>query len=160
MSGISRQLEDTSGIVAPPPLLYVGAFLSGMAIHTFLPLSLLSAVSLRLITGITLSVGSGLFVFWALLTMRRFKTTISPYRPSTAIVMTGPYRLSRNPIYIAMTGLYAGVAFLLNSVCPLLILPLLLFVMHHGVILREERYLSLKFSETYDSYKSKVRRWL
>lgn len=103
---------------------------------------------------------SAAFARWAFVTLRRAGTSASPYRPSAALTTTGPFRFSRNPIYLAMTGLYLGVSLLVNSVWPLLLLAPLLLVMHRGVILREERYLSAKFGEVYAAYKSGVRRWL
>lgn len=72
----------------------------------------------------------------------------------------GPFRLSRNPIYLAMTAMYLGIAFLGNSWWPLLLLPPLLVVMHWGVVLREERHLAKQFGEGYGRYKSTTRRWL
>ncbi|MBI3358764.1 MAG: isoprenylcysteine carboxylmethyltransferase family protein [Nitrospirae bacterium] len=110
--------------------------------------------------GAVLLIVSGTFVRWAFVTMRHVGTSASPYRPSTFLTVTGPFHLSRNPIYVAMTGLYIGAAFLVNSVWPLLLLAPLLFLMHYGVIVREERYLFAKFGEAYAAYKSEVRRWL
>ena len=92
--------------------------------------------------------------------MRRAQTPVDPYSPSTAIVVEGPYRYTRNPLYLALTLFYLALASIVNSVWPLLLLPLVLLVIQRGVIAREERYLEQKFGEQYLRYKSRVRRWL
>lgn len=91
--------------------------------------------------------------------MRRVGTPASPKEQSQVLVTGGPFRFSRNPIYLAMTGLYLGLMLLVNALWPLLLLVPLLALMEWGVIRREEHYLAGKFGETYTSYKSKVRRW-
>ena len=107
----------------------------------------------------TIAAGIALMVFAGVQFWRKH-TSVIPYIPTTAIIQSGPFRISRNPIYVADTLCYVGVAFLLNTAWPLLWLPLVLLVMHRGVILREERYLERKFGEEYSGYKLRVRRWL
>ena len=107
----------------------------------------------------TLAVGIVLMVL-AGVQFRRKHTSVIPYIPTTAIIQSGPFRISRNPIYLADTLCYVGVAILLNTAWPLFLLPLVLLVVHRGVILREERYLERKFGDEYNSYKLRVRRWL
>lgn len=148
------------GIIAPPPVLYVGALLLGFAMHAVSPIGLFPATHAHEILGGLLFVLSGAFARWAFLTMRRLGTTANPRKPSERLATGGPFRFSRNPIYVAMTGLYLGLVFLGNSVWPLMLLAPLLLLMHWGVIRREEHYLSEKFGEAYTGYKSKVRRWL
>ena len=118
------------------------------------------AIHAHVIFGGFLFALSAAFARWAFLTMRLFGTTASPKKPSDALATSGPSQFSRNPIYVAMTGLYIGAVFLVNSAWPLLLLPPLLFLIHYGVIVREERYLFAKFGEAYAAYKSEVRRWL
>jgi len=151
---------DSSEIIAPPPALYLGAFLLGFLVHVTSPLSLLSLDTTRWAIGTLLLIISGAFARWAFVTMHNAGTSANPYKPSTSLIITGPFHLSRNPIYVAMTGLYIGMAFWVNSSWPLLLLAPLLLLMHYGVILREERYLSKKFGEIYAVYKAEVRRWL
>lgn len=83
-----------------------------------------------------------------------------PFAPTTAIIDTGPFALTRNPLYLSMTLLYTGLTLIINTIWPLLLLPFVLVVVQRGVIEREERYLERKFGEEYLSYKSRVRRWL
>ncbi len=151
---------DSSGIIAPPPVLYLGTLLLGSVAHVAAPLSLHSSTPTHWVAGALLMVISAALARWAFVTLRRVGTSASPYRPSAVLTTTGPFRFSRNPIYLAMTGLYLGISLLANSVWPLLLLAPLLVVMRQGVILREERYLSATFGEAYAAYKSGVRRWL
>lgn len=92
--------------------------------------------------------------------MRRAHTNIDPRQPTTTIVVEGPYRFTRNPIYLSLTLLYSGLTVLFNALSGLLLLPIALIILRRGVIEREERYLERKFGEQYLSYKQRVRRWL
>lgn len=147
-------------ILAPPPVMYIGALLLGFAIQAVLPIEIFPANHAHVIAGGCIFVLSAAFARWAFLTMRRSGTSANPKKPSDVLATAGPFQLSRNPIYVAMTGLYVGLGFMINSAWPLLLLGPLLLFMHWGVIRREEYYLSEKFGEAYAVYKSKVRRWL
>ncbi len=147
-----------AGIIAPPPIIYALAFLIGIGLHWRVPLSLFSPID-TVVGGPVLGAGVLLMV-WAFSAMRRARTPVSPYRPSSAVVVDGPYRWSRNPIYLGLTLIYTGVALLAGSAWPLVLLPLVLVVMTRGVIHREERYLARVFGETYTKYQQQVRRWL
>jgi protein-S-isoprenylcysteine O-methyltransferase Ste14 len=95
--------------------------------------------------------------------LRQFEragTNHGTHKPATALVTGGLNRFSRNPIYISLSLIYAGIALLANSAWALVLLVPLLIVMHYGVIVREERYLEMKFGEDYRRYKAAVRRWL
>src|SRR5215218_8801600 len=90
----------------------------------------------------------------------RAGTPTNPYKPSSGIVTEGPFRYTRNPAYLSMTMVYAGVAFLARAPWALALLPVALGVIRRGVIEREERYLERKFGAEYVSYKARVRRWI
>ena len=95
--------------------------------------------------------------------MRRFVragTELPPFRPTTAIVTDGPFRFTRNPMYIGMTLLYVGLAVGFDLIWALILLPAVLLVIRFYAIAREERYLEAKFGEEYLSYKRRVRRWV
>ena len=92
--------------------------------------------------------------------MRLAETTASPYKATSQLTTAGPFRYSRNPIYVAMTAAYLGIALLANSIWLLLLLVPLLLVMQFGVIHREERHLAARFGEAYAAYCATVRRWL
>ena len=147
-------------LIAPPPVMYIGALLVGVAIHLLTPIAIFPATYPHEILGGVLLVLSGAFARWAFLTMRRLGTSANPTKPSEALVTGGPFRISRNPIYVAMTGLYLGLTLLINSAWLLMLLAPLLMLMQWGVILREERYLAGKFGNEYTAYRSKIRRWL
>ena len=92
--------------------------------------------------------------------MRAAGTNVRPSLPATAIVTTGPFRFSRNPLYCSLTLLYLGLTAIFNTWWGLIVLVPLLLVMHFGVVLREERYLERKFGDTYRQYRMSVRRYL
>jgi protein-S-isoprenylcysteine O-methyltransferase Ste14 len=108
-----------------------------------------------------LLIGFGLAVeLWAIGAFRRRRTAVQPWKPSTALVADGPYRFSRNPIYLGFAVTHLGLALALNSWLALALLIPCLVVVDRGVIAREERYLAAKFGAPYDVYRARVRRWL
>src|SRR5262245_4972804 len=110
---------------------------------------------------LSLAIGllSASLAIWAERVMKEAGTNVRPDRPSLTIVKGGPYRFTRNPMYLALCLLQAAVGLLLNGWVPLLFAVLLGLVLHFGVILREESYLEKKFGEQYLSFKRQVRRW-
>lgn len=92
--------------------------------------------------------------------MLRAGTNLHPGSPAKALVVTGPFAFSRNPLYVARTLLYLGLAFAMDTLWPILALAPLLGVMHYGVIRREERYLDERFGSAYRQYQARVRRWV
>ena len=152
--------QNSLRLIAPPPVIYLGTLLLGVAINVLSPITIFPATHAHVIFGGILLLISGTFARWAFLTMRRLGTTANPRKPSEALATDGPFRISRNPIYVAMTGLYIGLASLINSAWVLMLLAPLLMFMQWGVIRREEQYLSGKFGNEYAAYSSRVRRWL
>ena len=106
-----------------------------------------------------MALASGLLAVWAVRTMSRAGVSPNVYKPTSAIVATGPYGLSRNPMYVSLTLVYMGIALIVNTVWPVVFLPLALIFMHYGVITREESYLERLFGDGYQQYRSRVRRW-
>jgi len=113
-----------------------------------------------MITGVVIILAGLIVLFAAFVQLRRARTTIMPYRPTTAIVDSWPFSFTRNPIYVALALIYIGIAVFFNTLWPFLLLPLVILVMQRGVIEREERYLEGHFGSDYADYKSRVRRWL
>jgi protein-S-isoprenylcysteine O-methyltransferase Ste14 len=106
-------------------------------------------------------VGIGIFMaFSALGIFKRASTTIVPFEKPSTLVTSGPYRFSRNPMYVALTLVYLGVAGTRNEIWPLLLLPLVLVYVNFLVIPFEERRLDAVFGEAYEAYGARVRRWL
>jgi len=150
---------DRPGVVVRPPLLYLGSLAAGIGLDVLFPAPI-PPHGLRLpIAAVLVAAGLGLLAAC----FRRFQaagTNLPTWLPATALVTSGPYRFSRNPIYLALTVAYLGLAIGYGSLWLLILLAPLLIVMRHGVIAREERYLEGKFGEPYRAYRSRVRRWL
>lgn len=142
-----------------PPLLFGVTFLVGLLMHWIYPLVSLNPFYARLL-GTLLLIGGGWLGYSAEAAMRRAGTNVRPDRPTLNIVSDGPFRFTRNPLYLAAIALYAGVALLCVAVWPLVLLAPLLAILHWGVVRREERYLEARFGDAYLVYKARVRRWL
>jgi len=150
---------DSPHVIVLPPLLYVVALGAGLLLNWAAPRPLLSS-SLRCWMGGALVVlGLGI-TGWGRALMARAGTNVNPFQPTTALVTTGPFRFSRNPLYVGLTLAYLGGALLTNSVWVLALLVPVLLVMHYGVVRREERYLEAKFGDAYRAYRGRVRRYL
>jgi protein-S-isoprenylcysteine O-methyltransferase Ste14 len=91
---------------------------------------------------------------------RRLGTNVRPSQPTTLVATTGPYRWTRNPMYLGMALIYAGLAIGFDGPIAFALLPLVLIAIQTQVIAREERYLEAKFGDDYRCYKAEVRRWL
>jgi protein-S-isoprenylcysteine O-methyltransferase Ste14 len=142
-----------------PPVLYAGGFVLGLVLDWLLPLKRLPTLPARLVGVVCLVVGAGV-AHSGEKVMHRAGTNIRPDLPTTVLVTEGPFRRTRNPLYLGLTLMYAGVALLIPATWPLLLLIPVLLVMQRGVIAREERYLERKFGEPYRAYLGRVRRWL
>lgn len=149
----------SAGVVVPPPLLYLVALGLGLLVQRFYPVTILPSGVARVL-GVGLLVAGAIISLLAIMAFRRAGTSVNPARSSTALVLSGPYRFTRNPMYVGLTTLYLGVTAWFSALWPLLLLPIILVVMQQWVIAREERYLEMKFEEDYRQYKSRVRRWL
>lgn len=152
-------MSDNPGVVAPPPLLALGAVAIGFAIEAVWP-STLPARDARVVAGIAVFALGLALAGWAFVTFGRAGTNVQTRQPSTTVVTHGPYRFSRNPIYLAMAlgivgvGIAAGSAWVVAMVLPFFA------VVQFGVVAREERYLRGKFGDTYRGYQGRVRRWI
>jgi protein-S-isoprenylcysteine O-methyltransferase Ste14 len=153
--------EDSAQVRFPPPFVYAGFLLLGLAIGRLLGKP---SIGLDVITGSVLGVllmliglgvgfaGIGLF--------RRLGNNLEPWKPATTLVTGGIYRRTRNPMYLGMALIFAGLALVFDSLAALLLLPVVIIVIERTVIGREERYLEAKFGEDYRRYKADVRRWI
>ena len=151
-----------AGVVFPPPLLFVLGFAVSLLVHKFRPLYLIpdSLTGVFSIIGRLCTLIGLAFMIWGLLTFLRFRTAVSPYRPASQVVTTGPYRFSRNPMYVGFTIAYIGGILTKNTLWALLLLPVLLWLLVVLVIRPEERYLTKAFGSAYTDYANRVRRWL
>ena len=151
--------KDNPGVIAIPPLIYLGFLVLGGALDYTWPVGL-GAGAVGVLAGAALFALGGAIAFTAIRQFRRAGTNFKTHEPSTAIVTGGLYRHSRNPMYIALGLAYAGIAVAADGLWALALLAPTLVVVHHGVIAREERYLEGKFGDEYLRYKASVRRWL
>lgn len=152
---------DSAGVRLPPPFIYLGALLLGLAADRLVALSYFGIDRWLLVaTGALLFAAGAVMMLAAAGLFRRLGTNIPPSRPTTLIATTGPYRWTRNPMYLGMALVYAGIAVGFDGAIALALLPLVLIVIQKQVIAREERYLESKFGDDYRRYKAKVRRWL
>ena len=152
--------RDHANVRFFPPLAYAAPMAAGLAVHFAFSDRFLPQGWVQLAVGLPLMAASGLLAVWGSMTMRRAGTTVGPYSSTTAIVVRGPFRFSRNPMYLSLTGLYLGIAVAVNALWVMVLLPAALVSITVGVIAREESYLERKFGTEYISYKSRVRRWL
>ena len=153
-----EQTQEHADVVAPPPLLYAGTLLAGLLLQRVarLPAPPRPLRWLGLLLG-----GAGLALGgWGFATLRRAGTEVRPDRPSSVLVTSGPYRFTRNPLYLSLALLCGGISLRAGAAAPLALLPGLLAVVQWGVIGREERYLERRFGEAYRAYRGRVRRWL
>jgi protein-S-isoprenylcysteine O-methyltransferase Ste14 len=142
-----------------PPLLYGVALGIGFLLQWIAPRPIMPSTGRYWLGGILLVTG----VFLAMRgrrVMERAGTNVNPTLPSTALVASGPFRFSRNPLYVALTFMYVGLSLLANALWVLVLIVPVMVLMHYGVIRREERYLEAKFGDAYRDYRSRVRRYL
>jgi protein-S-isoprenylcysteine O-methyltransferase Ste14 len=151
--------RDKPGIRVPPPLIYLLALLFGLLLDRRMHVPFLPRGVARLLGG-PLVGGAMALAAWFARTMRGADTTMHINKPVSSLVQEGPFRYSRNPGYLSLTMLYAGIAVLRNALWAILPLPLVLYVIQREVIEREERYLERTFGEEYLAYKARVRRWV
>jgi protein-S-isoprenylcysteine O-methyltransferase Ste14 len=156
---ITALKSDTSGIRVPPPAYYVAAFLVGVALELIFPTSWPSTgvrvASALIAGGAWLALDGAAMVFF-----RRAGTSMIPMNPTTALVTSGPYRVTRNPMYVGMAFLYVALAFAFGVMWTVVFLPAVIVMIDRFVIAREEPYLERKFGQSYRDYKARVRRWL
>ena len=159
----SGSSDDVAGVVAPPPLIYLGFLVLGLALGYLWPLAILGdsvSTATRVAAGgalVAVGVAIGIVAFRQL---RKAGTNVRPDQPTTALVTDGIYRYSRNPIYVSQALVYAGIALAADSLCALALLVPTLVVIWYGVIAREEAYLERKFGDDYRRCKATIRRWL
>ncbi|CAN5305590.1 isoprenylcysteine carboxylmethyltransferase family protein [soil metagenome] len=153
MSVLARGAEV---IPIPPPAFYGVAIGGGVLLQRVRPLDLDLGV---VVPVLVVATGAGLTI-GGIVGVIRHRTTIVPHHPVSALVTTGAYRLSRNPMYTGLAILVVGVAMLLGTGWPIVLLPAALMAVRTLVIAPEERYLAARFGQGYRDYRQAVRRWL
>jgi protein-S-isoprenylcysteine O-methyltransferase Ste14 len=151
--------RDRPDVIAMPPFILLTCVVLGWLSHALHPLQVMNSRSSHAL-GAVLALAAVILGGWARLIMAKAGTSVRPDRPSTTIVRAGPYRVTRNPMYVSFCLLQLALGLALNDWIPLLLALPLALVLHFGVILREERYLEFKFGEQYLALKRSVRRWV
>ena len=151
---------DTARVIVRPPLAWGLALIAGLALNWLVPLRFLPAsLPARWLGAAVFVLALALFA-WAVVTVTWAGSNVPTNRPSTTIVESGPYRFTRNPIYLGMFLALIGLAIAFNILWLLLMLVPFALVIRYGVVAREEAYLERKFGDVYRGYRSRVRRWL
>ena len=151
---------DTAQVLVRPPLVWALAAIVGIGLGWLVPLPFVpKAVPAIWLGGALFALALALFT-WAIATMTRAGSNVPTSMPTVSIVDTGPYRFTRNPIYLGMMLSLVGLAIAFDSLWSLVMLVVFFLVIRYGVVAREEAYLERKFGEAYRSYRARVWRWL
>jgi protein-S-isoprenylcysteine O-methyltransferase Ste14 len=154
--------QDSARVKFPPPLVFLGTLLVGLALGRMLGeprVPILGHDLQNLLGWLAIVLGGGTMLSAASL-FRRRGTNARPWKRSTLLVTDGVFRWTRNPMYLGMALIYAGVALVVDSLAALLLLIPLVLVIQREVIAREEDYLEARFGDPYRAYKAAVRRWI
>ena len=152
--------REHANVVAPPPLLVLPFLVAGVLLRLWRPLPLFPNALIGHAVGWPLILASAALMVWSVRTMVRQRESPDVYRPTNKIVTSGPFALSRHPIYLAFILVHLGAGLAVNTLWHVILLPAPLVLLHYGVIAREERYLSRRFGHEYQWYRAQVRRWL
>ena len=151
--------KDHPGVKLPPPILFLGLGLIGVGMEYAIPLSIgidspanYSGIGVIIISIVSIMFMSKLF--------ERNKTAIEPWKTTSKIITTGPYKYSRNPIYILFCGVPVGLGIAFDTYWALFAFIPALIIVYYSAVKKEEKYLEAKFGQEYLDYKGKVRRWL
>jgi len=155
--------KDTPGVIAPPPLIFLGFLIVGLVLDALLPLPLGPAgiySQLRWIIGAVPILSGVAGMTFGIRNFMRADTPVPTRAATRTLVTTGLHGRSRNPLYVSMFSIYAGIGLLANTAWIFVLFVPLALVIRYGVVAREEVYLEHKFGDVYRTYKTRVRRWL
>jgi protein-S-isoprenylcysteine O-methyltransferase Ste14 len=153
--------SDNPGVIAFPPMIWaIGAAISALVHYFVIRLPMASSYRVCLVCGILLVIVAPTLALSAVVAFKKAGTNVDPAEPALTIVRGGPYRFTRNPMYLALCLLQVALGFFLNDWITLLFVAPLALILNYGVIVREERYLTAKFGEPYLELKRDVRRWI
>jgi len=147
------------GVWFPPPLWYLMAVVIGVLLNRRWPLPIASGLATT-VAGVGFVVGGVAIAYISIGRFRSSRTSVVPIRPASTLVLSGPYRFTRNPMYVSLALITAGCGFLLPTWWPIILLVPTLVAVQQLVILPEERYLRRRFGTAYEVYARRVRRWL
>ncbi len=151
-------MENRTGVPFPPPLVPIFAIAAGAAMNLWIPRWPVG-IAWMIAGGVLFAMGV-LFAAWALILMRTRRTTLSPFGAASSLLTTGPYRLSRNPIYLVLLLAQAAVALSFGLAVTLALLPVSGLLLDWFVIRREEAFLRTAFPAEFEAYAARTRRWI
>ena len=157
MSDEEDEILDAPSTGMLPPMRLVLFLVGGIALDWIIPINFGHWWG---VIGLVLVIGAVAFGKWAIETFKKAGTNVPPNLPATALVTDGPFKYSRNPMYLSMLILYAGVAMMADAPLMLLLTLGLWYVLETQVIAHEEEYMDAKFGDDYEAYKTQVDRWL
>ena len=151
---------DSPHVLAPPPVIFLAALASGLMLQSLRPLELFPHSLTARIAGGCLILGGVALSAAVVHHFARAGTPVTPWRATRRLVVSGPYRFSRNPDYVGQALIVGGLGLLLDVLWVALALVPALVLVRYGVIAREEQYLERRFGEEYRQFRKRVRRWL
>ena len=154
--------KDHPHVIAFPPLIFLGAQVLSWGLGIVMPWQWLPPAfsTLALAFGVTDCLLAAFIALSAVAAFKRAGTHVEPHKPALVLVEDGPYRFTRNPMYVGLLLMHVGFSFIFSLDWGLIVLPLFWFVLHKGVVLREEAYLLNKFGQPYADFLTRTRRWL
>jgi protein-S-isoprenylcysteine O-methyltransferase Ste14 len=152
-------MRDNPGIVVPPPFIYLVFFLVGILFEKYVHLFSITYHPMEWIW-VGLMQTSFIIAIVAFVQFVRVKTTILPAGRASTLITNGIFAYSRNPLYLSLFLFYVGLSLFLDMLWPLILSPVLVWVMNRFVIAKEEECLTRTFDQTYQEYCKRVRRWL
>ncbi len=157
-----RTDSDTANVIAFPPLILLCTLALAVGLEFVAPLGLLPPrfATAALVSGIAVGCAALAMSGSGVLAFRRAGTNIEPHKPALVLVETGPYRFTRNPMYLGLITVMLGASLAASLDWGLPLTVILWLVLHHGVVLREEAYLRRKFGAPYEAFLARTRRWL
>ena len=151
--------NDAPGVKIIPPLVYLAGIVIGFLATIWMPIKIVANSVAWTVGGILILCGAVL-AGSAILKFKDVGTTVRPDRAASTLVIAGPYKISRNPMYLGLALVYLGIAIARQSVWALILLPVVLAIIQRRAIEPEEAFLEKRFGANYVSYKEMVRRWL
>ena len=156
---MSEVNSDAPNVKIIPPLVYLAGMIVGLLVSIWLPTKVVSNPAAWIVGGFLILCGAVLAAS-AILKFKGVGTTVRPDRAASSLVIAGPYKITRNPMYLGLALVYLGIAIADQSIWALILFPIILVIIQHWAIEPEEAFLERRFGTDYSSYKSKIRRWL
>ncbi len=156
---MSNVNSDAPGVRIIPPLVYLAGLVIGLLASRWMPTGVVPDPPAWIIGGILIACGVGL-AGSAVASFRNTGTTFRPDRAASRLVITGPFKITRNPMYLGMALAYLGITIAAQSVWALILFPAVLIIIQRRAIEPDEAFLARRFGADYASYKARVRRWL